>query len=229
MMFMNITDTQKQEFTDIISKERLNSYNLLPEDDFTVLLKRYIYNIKVSETFYPILSILEIALRNKIHNTIDNLIKPNWLLSKLKSQDLLSYNEHETLLSATGKLKFKNKNLTKGALIAELSFGFWVNLCKKSYKNRIWDKQNFFSSIFPNFDNHFYTNDWNKTKTIFPELKMILQLRNRIFHHEIIINNKIGLQNCYDIIEKVLFSISEEYSNLLINTCRFNDLIKQKP
>jgi len=64
---------------------------------------------------------------------------------------------------------------------------------------------------------------------MFPELKIILQLRNRIFHHEIIMNHKLGIENCYDIVEKVLFSLSEEYSKLLIDTSRFKHIIKQKP
>lgn len=223
---MNMTDAQKQEFIDIISQERLNSYNLSPKDDFSVLWERYIYNIKVSETFYPILSILEIALRNKIHNAIDTLIKPNWILLELESQDLLSYNEREILLGAAKKIKFKGKKITKGALITELSFGFWVNLCKKSYKTIIWDKKNVFECVFTNFPT---TKEMNRIRFISTDLKTILQLRNRIFHHEIIINHPIGIQNCYDSIEKILFYISKEYSNYLTETCRFREILKQKP
>ena len=153
---MNITDFEKQEFIDIISDARLKSYQLSQDEDFSALLERYIYNIKVSEAFYPILSILEIALRNKIHKAIDTLIKPNWLLLELKSQDMLSYNEREILLVAANKLKYKNKRTTEGALISELSLGFWVNLCKKSYFTI--KKQN-----IPSRDNH-------KSYTWYPKL-----------------------------------------------------------
>jgi len=109
-MLMNITEIQKQEFIDIVSKERLESYSIMPKDDFTILLNRYVYNIKVSEAFYPILSTLEIALRNRLHNTIDKMIKPNWLLSELITQNVLSYNEREILLGAKRKLNFRNKD-----------------------------------------------------------------------------------------------------------------------
>jgi len=64
---------------------------------------------------------------------------------------------------------------------------------------------------------------------MFPKLKTILQLRNRIFHHEIVINHKLGIENCYDLVEKVLFSLSEAYSNLVIDASRFKSIIKQKP
>ena len=226
MFIMNITDIQKQEFIDIISSERLNSYKTIQEETFAILLERYMYNIKVAESFYPILSILEIALRNKIHNSIDKLIKSDWLLSEIYKQDLLLDNEHKILMDTFNKLKFKDKNLTKGALISELTFGFWVNLCKKSYKTILWDKKGFFESVFPFFS---IKKEMNKIRFISPDLKNILQLRNRIFHHEIIINHKIGIENCYDKIEKILLSISEDSLSLLTETCKFRDIIKQKP
>ena len=64
---------------------------------------------------------------------------------------------------------------------------------------------------------------------IFPELKEILRLRNRIFHHEIIINNKNGIENCYTQTKKVLYSLSEDYAGIFEDTFRFEDIIKQKP
>lgn len=223
---MNITDTKNQEFIDIISPERLKAYKLSEQDNFSILFERYIYNIKISETFYPILSILEIALRNKIYNAIDKLIKQDWLLSELQSQSLLLGNEHKILLDASKKLYFKYKKITKGALITELSFGFWVNLCKKAYKTIIWDKKGVFELVFPNF---IAQNVMDRTKFISSDLKNILQLRNRIFHHETIINNKLGIQNCYNIAEKLLSYISKEQLELSQNISRFNDIIKQKP
>lgn len=223
---MNITNTKNQEFIDIISPERLKAYKLSEQDNFSILLNQYIYNIKVSEAFYPILSILEIALRNKIHNAIDKLIKKDWLLLELQSQNILLNNEHKILLDASKKLQFKYKKITKGALITELSFGFWVNLCKKAYKTIIWDKKGVFEIVFPNFPAQ---NTMDRTKFISSDLKNILQLRNRIFHHETIINNKLGIQNCYNISEKLLSYISIENLKLLQEVSRFNDIIKQKP
>lgn len=223
---MNTTYIQNQEFVDNISSERLKVYKSSEQEDFSTLLERYIYNIKISEAFYPILSILEIALRNKIYNAIDKLIKQNWLLSELESQNILLDNEYKILLDASKKLHFKYKKITKGALITELSFGFWVNLCKKAYKTIIWDKKGVFELVFPNFSAQ---NTMDRTKFISSDLKNILQLRNRIFHHETIINNKLGIENCYNIAEKLLSYISKEQLELSQNISRFKDIIKQKP
>lgn len=228
---MEITENQIENFIKIVSKDRLDSYKLLESDSYELLLARYIFNIKISETFYPILSALEIALRNNIYNAVCNIKGKNWLINEINSQSILSINERNLLIESYNKLSKKHygKTITESGLIAELTFGFWVNLCKKSYKNSLWDKQNFFGNVFPDFDNYFTSPTWDKTKVIFPELKNILILRNRIFHHEIIINNKNGIENIYDKAERVLYSLSTDYADLFKDSFRFKEIIKQKP
>ena len=228
---MEITENQIENFIKIVSKDRLDSYKLLESDSYELLLARYIFNIKISETFYPILSALEIALRNNIYNAVCNIKGKNWLINEINSQSILSINERNLLIESYNKLSKKHygKTITESGLIAELTFGFWVNLCKKSYKNSLWDKQNFFGNVFPDFDNYFTSPTWDKTKVIFPELKNILILRNRIFHHEIIINNKNGIENIYDKSERVLYSLSTDYADLFKDSFRFKEIIKQKP
>lgn len=217
------------KITENISLDRLSSYRYDKSDDLDIILNRYIYNVQISESFYPIISALEVALRNRLYNAVAELKGQNWLLEEINQQTILSDNERDILLEAYKKVKRKHNSPSIGAIIAELTFGFWVNLCKKSYKNSLWDKQDFFSNIFPDFDNYFNSPTWDKTKVIFPELKEILRLRNRIFHHEIIINNKIGIENCYNKTHKVLYSLSKDYAEIFENSFRFKDIIKQKP
>lgn len=228
---MEITEKQIENFIKIVSKDRLDSYKLLESDSYGLLLARYIFNIKISEAFYPILSALEIALRNNVYNAVCNIKGKDWLINEINSQSILSINERNLLIESYNKLSKKHygKTITESGLIAELTFGFWVNLCKKSYKNSLWDKQNFFGNVFPDFDNYFTSPTWDKTKVIFPELKNILILRNRIFHHEIIINNKNGIKNMYDKAERVLYSLSTDYADLFKDSFRFKEIIKQKP
>ena len=124
-----------------------------------------------------------------------NLKGENWLLNEITTSNMLLVNERKILLDVYNKIKRKYTNISETSIIAELTFGFWINLCKKAYKNTLWDKQGFFDKIFPDFDKHFNSPTWDKTKVVFPILKEILRLRNRIFHHEIIINNKNGIEN----------------------------------
>ena len=217
------------KITENISIDRLSSYKYDNNDNMDLILSRYIYNVQISESFYPVISALEVALRNRLYNAVAILKGENWLLEEINNQNILSENERNILLEAYNKLKRKHTTPSTGAIIAELTFGFWVNLCKKSYKNNLWDKQTFFSNVFPDFDIYFNSPTWDKTKVIFPELKEILRLRNRIFHHEIIINNKNGIENCYDKTHRVLYSLSKEYAEVFEDSFRFKDIIKQKP
>lgn len=226
---MKFTNKNLSKIAENISVDRLSSYKYDKADSTELILSRYIYNIQISESFYPVIAALEVALRNRLYNAVVKLKGQNWLLEEIKQQAILSENERNILLEAYNKLKRKNNLPSTGAVIAELTFGFWVNLCKKSYKNSLWDKQDFFSNVFPDFDNYFNSPTLDKTKVMFPELKEILRLRNRIFHHEIIINNKNGIENCYDKTHKVLYSLSKEYADMFEDSFRFKDIIKQKP
>lgn len=212
-----------------ISADRLSSYRFNDSEDMETVLNRYIFNVEVSESFYPVLSALEISLRNRLYNAVAKLKGDNWLMDEINQQNILSPNACKILSEVYNKLKLKYDKVSTGAIIAELTFGFWINLCRKSYKNSLWDKQGFFERVFPDFDNYFNSPNLDKTKIIFPLLKDVLRLRNRIFHHEIIINNKNGIENYYSQTKKVLYSLSKDYAEIFENSFRFDSIIKQKP
>ena len=226
---MNFIDKKLSKIIENISVDRLSSYKFHDNDNSDLILRRYIYNIQISESFYPLLAALEISLRNRLYMAIINLKGENWLLNEITSSNMLLVNEHKILLDVYNKIKRKYTNISETSIIAELTFGFWINLCKKAYKNTLWDKQGFFDKIFPDFDKHFNSPTWDKTKVVFPILKEILRLRNRIFHHEIIINNKNGIENMYEQTKRILYSLSEEYAKIFETSFRFSDVIKQKP
>ena len=226
---MNFIDKKLSKIIEDISVDRLSSYKFHDNDNSDLILRRYIYNIQVAESFYPLLAALEISLRNRLYMAIINLKGENWLLNEITSSNMLLVNERKVLLDVYNKIKRKYTNISETSIIAELTFGFWINLCKKAYKNTLWDKQGFFDKIFPDFDKHFNSPTWDKTKVVFPILKEILRLRNRIFHHEIIINNKNGIENMYEQTKRILYSLSEEYAKIFETSFRFSDVIKQKP
>ena len=126
------------KITENISLDRLSSYRYDKSDDLDIILNRYIYNVQISESFYPIISALEVALRNRLYNAVAELKGQNWLLEEINQQTILSDNERDILLEAYKKVKRKHNSPSIAAIIAELTFGFWVNLCKKSYKNSLY-------------------------------------------------------------------------------------------
>lgn len=214
----------QNNLTDLFSISRLNSYKFNGVDDNTIALERYLYNIKVSQALYPILSILEISLRNRLNEAIEKIIKNDWLIYEVNQQNVLLDNEHKKLLETKRKLKLKgHKEINKNDLIAELSLGFWVHLCSKKYKNSIWHKQGFFRTVFADYPNF---SEFDKLSKVFPHLQLMLKLRNRVFHHEIIINHPYGIHNCYNDLKQLLGYISSDSVKFLDRVCNFENIIK---
>lgn len=220
--------TLEENLVKLFSPNRLNSYKYESKDDDSIALERYLFNIEVSKSLYPLLSLLEISLRNRINQAIEEVIKPDWLLKEINQQSILLPNEHKKLLDAKQKLINKgHKNISKNDIIAELSLGFWIHLCTKRYKTALWHKQGFFRIVFADYPNF---SEFDKLSKVFPILQLMLKLRNRVFHHEIIINHPYGINNCYNDLRRLLGYISQDSLLYLDKICDFNEVItKQKP
>ena len=65
---MNFLDKEFSKIVENISLDRLSSYKFNDSENIEIILERYVYNIQISESFYPLLSVFEIALRNRIYN-----------------------------------------------------------------------------------------------------------------------------------------------------------------
>lgn len=217
------TDINFKELLENITPIRLGAYGQADKEE---LINDYIFNIKLSEALYPAISLLEVTLRNRICNAIETLICKDWLLNELKQQNLLGVKEYQKLLESANKIKKAGKKVTNDRLVSEMTLGFWIHLCTKSYKPKFWDKKGFFELVFPNYQNN------GQLRTIAPirnDLLKILRLRNRIFHHEIIINGNKTPQVQYQLIVNMLHLLSTGMEDLLNEISRFDDIIKQKP
>lgn len=213
----------KNELIEIITLVRLGAYG---NDSNDLLLEKYIYNLKLSEAFYPALSLLEITLRNRICNAIEKLICKDWLIQELDRQYILADKEYQKLLESENKIKKAGKKVTNDRLISEMTLGFWIHLCTKSYKPKLWDKRGFFESVFPNYTNN---GELRKIAPIQNDLLAILRLRNRIFHHEIIINGNKTPKQQYQLVLSMLHLLSSGMETLLATISRFDTIEKQKP
>ena len=94
---------------------------------------------------------LEVTLRNKICYAIEALICKDWLIKELNHQNLLLDKEYKKLVETADKTEKDGKKVTNDRLISELTFGFWIHLCTKSYKPKFWDKKGFIELVFPNY------------------------------------------------------------------------------
>ena len=83
----------------LLSDCRLSSYKYGNADE-QIALERYLYNIELSKSFYPILSLIEVSLRNRLNEAIDKTVKPDWLIQELSEQDILLDSEYKKLQEA---------------------------------------------------------------------------------------------------------------------------------
>jgi len=213
----------KDELIEIITPVRLGAYGSWDNDK---LLNLYVYNLKLSEAFYPALSLLEITLRNKICNAIEKLICRDWLMQELNKQNILADKEYQKLLESANKIKKAHKKITNDRLISEMTLGFWIHLCTKSYKPKLWDKSGFFELVFPNYVSN---GELRQIAPIQNDLLAILRLRNRIFHHEIILNGNKTPEQQYQLVLNMLYLLSSGMVDLLSKVSRFEEIAKQKP
>ena len=91
-------NTLEENLVKLFSSNHLNSYKYHNSDTDFIVLERYLYNIEVSKSLYPLLSFLEISLRNRINQAIETVIQQNWLLKELSKQNILFPYEHKNYL-----------------------------------------------------------------------------------------------------------------------------------
>ena len=172
---------QYEDFEKILSQSRLNRFLKACNGDKEKALYLYRLNIKLSQNFYAILSMFEVALRNAIDvHYINHFSDKEWLKNQCLGSGFLNDKAFQT-----GRFKSKKKvdsairelgvRYTHDRVIASLSFGFWVNLFAP-IQFRLAGQN--LHKIFTNRPKG------TQPKQIFGELNTILDFRNRVAHHE---------------------------------------------
>ena len=187
-----------------LSIVRWESYRQTPQEADADIWQRYQENLQLCQGLYVPLHLFEISLRNHFQMLLNSVDK-NWYEGFFDNAKNFQY--QGTILSKRGQEKLaeaintltKKKGLsqlTEGQIVAELNFGFWVELFSHHYAFTLWaytkNKGDNLRKIFPNLP-CCYTPRANKTTVtsiIYPCLKIIVFLRNRIFHHEPIWHEK---------------------------------------
>lgn len=178
-----------------ISPERLGSYRLYAREPEQHVFERYFWNLSLAKDFYPLLQNLEIALRNNIHaGATDFYSNPYWF-------DLSFVKHHQTVYILKAKTEVAKEkvipvsSVSPGAIIAELTFGFWVNIFNRPYTQ-------FFLDVCIHVFRH-APKRYRDRDIIRQKLDKVRLFRNRVFHHEAIWN-RTDLPGIYnDILELI--------------------------
>ncbi len=204
----------------------------------------YLWNKQLASAFLPALQIVEISLRNAIHQAyvaslyldIENNHPQNtWDAKKAEARGwfITTFTEKRNRLAwqqikmAKDRLIIDKKPLTPENILPKLTFGFWVSLVKNSFDVQktsyltLWP--NLRGSVFP-YALDSVTNTPLSINSIGNTLQDINKIRNRLSHHEPLWRHKDAYQvediinaviNKYDLCLKVIGWINPSNLKLL--------------
>lgn len=203
-----------QQVTHFLSNPRFKIYLSKTENDFDRAIQLYKANIELSESFYPILSILEISLRNAINQKLtQHFNDPFWFKNKLPIDFSPFVSE------AIQKLTRQRKTITADKIVAELNFGFWNRLFSRNYASQLWKP---LRVIFQNTPKKLRQRD-----KIADSLYKIRTLRNRIYHYEPIFRNLQDINEIHAEMITFLTWLDKDLPNLISDINRFDEVLKK--
>ena len=175
-----------------LSKEKLKAYINITNDKEKAL-ELYRDNLNISAYLYKLIQVFELSTRNIFNIYLSKRYGNDWI----NKNDILTgnNNKNERLLDNIKHAKRDNKIRDNNDIISNLSLGFWVNLLSFKNNDKIWK-----TSIKKLFNGY----SREEIQKIFRNIK---EFRNRIAHHETIINKN------YSELEQQIFLILKIYSN----------------
>ena len=204
----------EQQLKYYLSSPRFNVYLAKTNNDFNKAYRLYKVNIELSEAFYPILSVIEVSLRNAVNETLKRHFNdPYWFKNSLPIEFLPFVSD------ATQKLTAQRKTLTADQIVAELNFGFWNRLFNRHYTGSLWKPLRL---IFQNTPKNL-----RKRDIIANALYRIRTLRNRIYHYEPIFDNLQDIERQYIEMLTFLTWFDNDLPKLLTDIDRFNSVLNK--
>ena len=156
-----------------LSLDRFATYLGWAGNDRDRAITLYALNARLSESLYTPLHMLEVSLRNRIHQVLTEAVSDTWFE---QPEYQLNPWQGAMVAQARGSLIADRKDVTPGAMVAALTFGFWTAMLGKEYET-LWQKT--LKAIGRREDGKGLTR-----KDFTRPLGAIRTLRNRVAHHE---------------------------------------------
>lgn len=165
-----------------LSQARLNRFLIATNNSKSRAKKLYRANLRVSQSFYPVLNLFEIFLRNAINEQITSHFQDqNWIIHEksgfMNNRSLRSsrYYLKNSVIKSERKIRRTGGIVTSGKIIAEQSFGFWTSLFDTHHYRLL---RGTIIHCFPNKPSYVNRSIINQ------KLNYIREFRNRIYHNE---------------------------------------------
>jgi hypothetical protein len=173
------SDEANEDLLAYITEPRLRPYLQTCDGDLSLALDLYAWNTRMAAACLPMLSQTEILLRNALDEQLKEYFdEPGrgipWFL---QDSCKLTENERQHIDTARNLIKRSEKTETRDQIIANLTFGFWVQLLDRKH-DQIWRQ-----ALHRAF-RHPQTSKAPDAKRVRSLVNDVRQFRNRIAHHD---------------------------------------------
>ncbi len=171
-----------KELENLVSQPRLDRYLIACRSSKLKAKKLYAANLRVAQSFYPVLNLFEIILRNRVHSMLSRYFtNPDWIIvekngfmNHISLRPSRFYLKNQ-VLKAERKIRQRRSTITAGKVIAEQTIGFWTTLFEPHHYRLIGGS---IINCFPNKPTII------NRSSISVKLQEIRNFRNRIYHNE---------------------------------------------
>ena len=219
-----------------LSSQRIDRYLIATGNRKTRAVRLYKANLKIAQSFHPLLGALEVTLRNRINTILSaHFSDPDWIINQktgFMAAPSLTHLDRRTgrrvtndfLKSSVEKSERRFRRLrvpiTSGKIIADQALGFWTDLFEVHHYRLLLGRP---IQVFHNLPSGHGRSD------ACDRLNKIRQFRNRINHNEPICFNGAAIdftyvEEVYDAIIEILTWIDPE----LIKWVKDIDMVRTK-
>jgi hypothetical protein len=213
--------TKVARFRRSLSEARIQRYLAACRGEETDAVKLYAWNGYLSQALYLSLQTWEIALRNRLNAFLCWRYNHAWPYDHGRAVRQLASGEARRLREATQRQEQKRKSpkVPTDAIVADLSAGFWVALLTKSYDVPFAWPHNL-PRVFPN--------DRSLRRAVAAsECGAMLDLRNRIAHHEPIFH--LPLVARHKTLMRLISAMCDGSHDYALASCRFLAIWNARP
>lgn len=229
-----------------ISADRFSTYLEAGGDDTHLARKLYVWDRDLSSAVLADIAIVEVALRNALNHALTTLHGPEWYLRDIGLDD----RTRRKLAGAWDSLPKARR--TPGRLVAQLMFGFWVDLLdsggsvgKAPQEWRVDHEDLWRAGLAGAFRGGRkearaigarFTRSW-----VHEQVQTIQVLRNRAAHHEPLLTGiprpgqrqsarpRFSVQDGYDTYTRVLRMIDRDLAEWVVQESRVPTQLSGRP
>lgn len=195
------------------SPARMTPYLTAARGDRPAAMRLYCWNIEVSAAFYGPLQFLEVTLRNASHAQLCRGFGREdwWTAARLTDRGRQSVEQARAKLDRLGV-----RHPSADAIVAELTFGFWVSLLSRGADRYFWVPV--LHRAFPGYS--------GPRRELHAEVYQVLEFRNRVMHHEPV--HRRALEKDHERVFRLLGYLSPECAALAARLDRVPEVLARR-